>query len=213
MAQLRAGRLPLRLLQLVVGLTIFGFATSLMIRSGLGMLPWDVLHYGVAIHLPLSLGTIIILASLMVLLGWIPLWQAPGLGTIANAIWIGIATDATLLYLPQASTLAWQITFMLAGIVLNGVSTAMYIGAQLRPGPRDGLMTGFSRVTGGSIRLVRTGLEVVVVVAGWLLGGVVGLGTLLFAVGIGPITQFFLPFFTAALEVEGAEETVSAGAT
>ena len=198
-AQLRAGRLPLRLVQLFVGLTLFGFSMALMIQGGLGMLPWDVLHYGVATHLPLSIGTIIILVSLLVLLLWIPLRQSPGLGTLANAIWIGVATDASLLFLPTVSDLPWQLTFMLSGIVLNGVATAMYIGSQLGPGPRDGLMTGLSRVSGSSLRLVRTGIEVAVVLAGWLLGGVVGLGTLLYAVSIGPLTQFFLPAFIVDL--------------
>ena len=199
-AQLRAGRLPLRLVQLFVGLTLFGFSMALMIRGQLGMLPWDVLHYGVASHLPLSIGTIIIVVSLLVLLFWVPLRQSPGLGTIANAIWIGIATDVSLLFLPAVSNLPWQLSFMLGGIVLNGMATAMYIGSQLGPGPRDGLMTGLSRVTGSSLRLVRTGIEVVVVVAGWLLGGIVGAGTLLFAVSIGPLTQFFLPAFIVDLE-------------
>ena len=176
---------------------------SLMIRGGLGMLPWDVLHYGVARHVPLSIGTIIILTAVAVLLIWIPLRQRPGLGTVANAIWIGVATDATLLVLPEVEALPWQLAFMFGGIVINGAATAMYIGSQLGPGPRDGLMTGFARVTGRSIRLVRTGIEVAVVLGGWLLGGVVGIGTLLFAVSIGPLTQFFLPYFTVRLP--GAE--------
>ncbi|MEX2536227.1 MAG: hypothetical protein WD273_11590 [Trueperaceae bacterium] len=205
-AQLHAGKLPVRLVHLFVGLTIFGFSMSLMIRSQLGMLPWDVLHYGVATHLPLSIGTIIILASVAVLLFWIPLRQRLGLGTVANAIWIGIATDATLFFLPVAPNLAWQVAFMVSGVVLNAMATAMYIGTQLGPGPRDGLMTGLSRVTGKSLRLVRTGLEVVVVVAGWLLGGVVGLGTLLFALSIGPLIQFFLPSFIVDLGEEPIAE-------
>lgn len=184
----------------MVGLTLFGMSMSLMIRGGLGMLPWDVLHYGVATHVPLSIGTIIILTGVAVLLMWIPLRQAPGLGTVANAIWIGVATDATLLFLPAAPTFAWKLTFMLGGILLNGMATAMYIGSQLGPGPRDGLMTGLARMSGSSIRLVRTGIEVAVVVTGWMLGGVVGVATLLFAVTIGPVTQFFLPYFTVALD-------------
>ena len=200
LAQLRAGRLPLRLVQLFVGLTLFGFSMALMIRSQLGMLPWDVLHYGIATHLPLSIGTIIILASLLVLLFWIPLRQSPGLGTIANAVWIGVATDLSLYLLPPVTELPLQIVFMVAGTVLNGMATAMYIGTQLGPGPRDGLMTGLARITGLSLRLVRTGLEVVVVTVGWLLGGVVGLGTLLFALTIGPLIQLFLPGFIVGLE-------------
>ncbi|MEX2536295.1 MAG: hypothetical protein WD273_11935 [Trueperaceae bacterium] len=201
-AQLRAGRLSRRLLQLFIGLTLFGISMSLMIQGQLGMLPWDVLHYEMAIHLPLSIGTIIILAGLAVLLMWIPLRQLPGLGTVANAIWIGVATDVTLRYLPAAPNLPWHLTFVLAGIVLNGVATAMYMGSQFGPGPRDGLMTGLARVTGSSLRLVRTGIEVAVVAVGWLLGGVVGVGTLLFAISIGPLTQFFLPGFIVALDAD-----------
>ncbi|HEX7005344.1 MAG TPA: hypothetical protein VF168_14260 [Trueperaceae bacterium] len=200
LAQLRAGRLPLRLVQLFVGLSLFGFSMALMIRSQLGMLPWDVLHYGVATNLPLSIGTIVVIVSLVVLLLWIPLRQSPGLGTIANALWIGVATDVSLHFLPQAVGLPWQLLFMVAGTVLNGVATAMYIGTQLGPGPRDGLMTGLSRKSGLSLRLVRTGLEVVVVTVGWLLGGVVGVGTLLFALAIGPLIQYFLPAFIVELE-------------
>jgi uncharacterized membrane protein YczE len=113
-----------------------------------------------------------------------------------------VATDATLLYLPAAPTLAWQVAFMIAGILLNGVATAMYIGSQLGPGPRDGLMTGLARISGRSLRLVRTGIELVVVSGGWLLGGVLGPGTLLFALAIGPLTQFFLPYFTVALKAD-----------
>jgi uncharacterized membrane protein YczE len=214
-AQLRAGRMPRRLLQLFIGLSIFGASMSLTIRSGLGMLPWDVLHYGVASRLPLTIGTVIILTGLSVLLLWIPLRQALGLGTVANAIWIGIATDVALVYLPDPPTLAWQIAYMTVGIVLNGVATAMYIGSQLGPGPRDGLMTGLARVSGRSLRLVRTGIEVAVVLGGWLLGGVVGLGTFLFALSIGPLTQFFLPYMIVELPMgeEGRAPRVAEAVT
>src|SRR5690625_3942350 len=164
--QLRAGKLKRRLLQLFVGLSLFGVSMGFVIQAGLGVFPWDVLHYGLARHLPLSIGTIIIITGLLVLLAWIPLRQAPGVGTIANAIWIGVATDVTLLFLGPAEGLPLQIVYMLGGIALNGVATAMYIGSQLGPGPRDGLMTGLSRMTGRSIRLVRTALEVVVVAIG-----------------------------------------------
>lgn len=197
--QLRAGRLPLRLVQLMVGLTLFGLSMAMLIRAGLGMLPWDVLHYGVANHIPLSFGTVVVLVSFVVLLFWIPLREMPGLGTIANAVWIGIVADVALALLPAPSALAWQVVMMLAAIVLNGLSTAMYIGAQLGPGTRDGLMTGLARRLPVSLRLIRTGIEVVVVLVGWLLGGVVGVGTVLFALAIGPLTQFFLPLVVVRL--------------
>ncbi len=198
--QWRAGRLPRRLTQLFVGLSIYGLSMALIIRSQLGMLPWDVLHYGLASHLPLSIGTVVVLTALLVLLGWIPLRQAPGVGTVANAVWIGLALDVALRYLPEVSGLPWTLAFLFGGVLLNGLATAMYIGSQLGPGPRDGLMTGLARVSGRSLRLMRTGLEVAVVAVGWLLGGVVGLGTLLYALAIGPLTQAFLPAFVVRLE-------------
>lgn len=191
--QLRAGRLPRRLTQLMVGLTIFGFSMAMLIRAGLGMIPWDVFHYGVATHVPLSFGTIAILTALAVLLLWIPLRELPGLGTIANALWVGVSADAGLALLTTPDSLVAKILLMAAGIVLNAVATALYIGAQFGPGPRDGLMTGLARRLPVSLRLIRTGIEVVVVLIGWLLGGVVGVGTVLFALLIGPLTQLFLP--------------------
>lgn len=191
--QLRAGRLPRRLTQLFVGLTLFGLSMAMLIRGGLGMIPWDVFHYGVASHVPLSFGTIAILVALGVLLLWIPLREMPGLGTIANAIWVGISADIGLHLLSTPDALVLKIALMVGGIVLNAYSTALYIGAQFGPGPRDGLMTGLARRLPVSLRVIRTGIEVVVVAIGWLLGGVVGVGTVLFALSIGPLTQFFLP--------------------
>lgn len=193
LAQLRAGRLPRRLTQLFVGLSLFGASIALTIRSGLGVPPWDVFHYGAASHVPLTIGTVIVITGLAVLLAWIPLRQRPGLGTVANAVWVGVAADVTLHYLPAATVLPWQLGYLVSGVTLNGLATALYIGSQLGPGPRDGLMTGLARVTGRSLRLVRTTLEVTVVALGWLLGGIVGWGTLLYAVAIGPLTQAFLP--------------------
>lgn len=191
--QLRAGRLPRRLIQLFVGLWIFGFSMAMLIRGGLGMIPWDVFHFGVASHVPLSFGTIAIIVALFVLLLWIPLREMPGLGTVANAILVGIAADVGLAVLTTPDSLVLKIALMVGGILLNAFSTALYIGAQFGPGPRDGLMTGLARRLPVSLRVIRTGIEVVVVVIGWLLGGVVGLGTVLFALSIGPLTQFFLP--------------------
>lgn len=205
--QLRAGRLPRRVVQLVAGLWLYGVSIALMVRGVLGNMPWDVLHQGVARHLPLSLGTIIIGVSVVVLLLWIPLRQQPGLGTILNALLVGLAADTTLWLLAPGEGWGARLLLMGAGVVLNGVASAMYIGAQLGPGPRDGLMTGLAARTGWSLRLVRTGIEVAVIAIGWLLGGVVGIGTVLYAVAIGPITQALLPWFIVDLgEVSGRAE-------
>lgn len=217
LAQLRAGRLPRRLTQLFLGLSLFGLSISLMLHGGLGAMPWDVLHVGLAQRLPFTIGVVMVGVSLLVLLAWVPLRQMPGLGTIANAIWIGIAADLVLRVLPEASGLPWRIGYTLAGTALNGLATAMYIGSQLGPGPRDGLMTGLSRVTGRSLRLARTGIEIAVVSVGWLLGGVVGLGTLFYALAVGPLTQFFLPYFIvdlgqASSAQSAGEATAGAGA-
>lgn len=198
--QLRAGRLPLRLVTLMVGLSLFGLSMGMLIRGGLGMIPWDVLHYGVARHAPFSIGTIVIAVSAIVLLLWIPMREMPGLGTIANAIWVGISLDATLAVLPPVQNLPGQFALMVGGILLNAAATAMYIGAQLGPGPRDGLMTGLARLLPFSVRIIRTCIEVTVVVIGWLLGGVVGVATVVFALSIGPLTQAFLPWLVVPVD-------------
>lgn len=201
-AQLRAGRLPRRLVQLYLGLVLYGASLALLVRAGLGAAPWDVLHQGLARHLPMSLGQAIILVSLLVLLLWIPLREVPGLGTVSNALVIGLAADATLSLVGPLDDLAVRGVAMVAAVLLNGVATAAYIGAQLGRGPRDGLMTGLHRRTGLSIRLVRTALEVTVVVIGLLLGGTAGLGTVLYALAIGPVTQALLPTLVVALTAE-----------
>ncbi len=192
--QLRAGRLPRRLVQLFVGLSLYGGSMALMVRGHVGLDPWDVLHSGLTSRVPLSFGTVVILVGALVLLLWVPLRQWPGLGTVANVIWIGVATDLGLAWIDRPDGLTARIAMMVAGVVLNGLATALYIGSQLGPGPRDGLMTGLARRTGLSLRLVRTSLEVTVLAAGWLLGGVAGLGTVVYALAIGPLTQAFLPW-------------------
>lgn len=197
--QLRAGRLGLRIPQLVIGLALYGVSMALLIRGALGVMPWDVLHQGVARHLPVSFGQVVIVTSVVVLLLWIPLRQPPGLGTVANAVLIGLVVDPVLTWVAAPEGWVPRVALMLAGIVLNAMATAMYIGAQLGPGPRDGLMTGLARVSGRSIRLVRTLIEVAVVVVGFVLGGVLGLGTILYAVLIGPLTQAMLPWFVVPL--------------
>jgi len=199
LAQLRAGRLPRRLVQLLVGLGLYGVSLAMMVRGGLGLAPWDVLHSGLIRYVPLTLGQAVILTSFLVLVVWVPLREQPGLGTIANAVLVGVATDATLAVLDHPDALAADVALMVGGVVLCGAATAMYIGAQLGRGPRDGLMTGLHRRTGLSLRLVRTGLEVAVVVLGLVLGGALGAGTVLFALAIGPLAQAQLPFFLVEL--------------
>lgn len=198
--QLRAGRLGRRIPQLLVGLVLYGVSMALLVRATLGVMPWDVLHQGLAQHVPLSFGQVVIVTSLAVLLLWVPLRQAPGLGTLANAVVIGLVVDPVLGWLEAPEGWPARVGLLLLGVLLNGLATALYIGAQLGPGPRDGLMTGLSRRTGWSLRLVRTGLEVAVVVAGWLLGGVVGVGTVLYALAIGPLTQACLPWVVVPLD-------------
>lgn len=195
-AQLRAGRLGRRLTQLYVGLFLYGVSLALMVRGALGLAPWDVLHSGFIRHVPMSLGQAVVLFSFVVLVLWIPLKEMPGLGTISNAVVVGLSADATLAVLDRPDAIITRIALMVGGVVLCGFASALYIGAQLGRGPRDGLMTGLSRRTGLSLRLVRTGLEVAVVVIGLLLGGVLGVGTVAYALAIGPLTQLMLPWFT-----------------
>lgn len=198
-AQLRAGRLPRRLTQLYAGLVLYGVSLAFMVRGDLGLAPWDVLHSGFIRHVPITLGQAVILFSFVVLLLWIPLREVPGLGTVSNAIVVGLAADATLALLDRPDGVGWRIGLLVAGVLLNGLATAQYIGAQLGRGPRDGLMTGLARTTGRSLRLVRTALEVTVVLIGLLLGGALGLGTVVYALAIGPLTQLMLPFWTVEL--------------
>ncbi len=198
--QLRAGKLPRRLTQLMIGLTLYGLSMAMMIRGALGLDPWDVFHAGLASRVPLTFGQVTIVVGALVLVLWWPLRQWPGFGTIANVVVIGVAADVGLGLLSTPDAI-WARGLLLAfGIVLNGLAGGLYIGSQLGPGPRDGLMTGFARRTGLSIRVVRTTIEVVVLVVGWVLGGPVGVGTVLYAVTIGPLVQFFLPRLTVSLE-------------
>ncbi len=198
--QLRAGRLPRRLSQLVLGLTLYGVSMAMMIRSQLGLDPWDVLHYGLAHRLPITFGQVTMVVGALVLLLWLPLRQWPGVGTVANVVVIGLATDAALALVPEPAALLPRGALLVGGIVLNGLAGGLYIGSQLGPGPRDGLMTGFARRSGWSLRLVRTGIEVTVLSVGWLLGGVVGVGTVAYALLIGPLVQYFLPRVTVRLD-------------
>jgi uncharacterized membrane protein YczE len=184
-----------RLSQLFFGLALYAVSMAMQIRSGLGLNPWDVLHEGLARQTPLSFGVITAITGAVVLLLWIPLRQRPGVGTVANVVVIAAIVDVALALLHAPDALVARIALLVGGIVLNGVATAAYVGARLGPGPRDGLMTGLSARTGRSVRLVRTCIEVVVLACGWMLGGTVGIGTVLYALAIGPLTQAFLPFF------------------
>ena len=188
-----------RLAMLYLGLALYGASGALQVRSGLGLDPWDVLHQGIAFHTGLAIGTVSIIVGAVVLLGWIPLRQWPGLGTVSNVVLVGSSMNVTLALLPGGAPLPWRISEMLGGIVLCGLASGMYIGARFGPGPRDGLMTGLARRTGRSLRLVRVCIELIVLAIGWLLGGTVGVGTVLFAVSIGPLVQFFLPLFDTAV--------------
>lgn len=184
--------LTIRSVLLLAGLSGYGLSMALFVRAGLGLDPWDVFHQGLAKHTGLTIGGATALVGVVVLLGWIPLRNRPGVGTVANVIVISVVVDAALLVLPQPATLPVRTAMMVGAVVLNAVSTVMYIGAGMGPGPRDGLMTGLVARTGWSVRLVRTGIEVTVLATGWLLGGTVGVGTVVYALGIGPLVQLVL---------------------
>lgn len=198
MGRLRGDRPVRRLTQLYAGLLLYGFSMALLIEAGLGVMPWDVLHQGLAQRTGLTIGLITIIVGAAVLLAWLPLRQRPGIGTVSNVIVIGLAVDAALALLGAPEDLALRVGYLAAGIVLNGVATAAYIGARLGPGPRDGLMTGLVHHTGGSVRLVRTAIEVSVVAVGWALGGTLGVGTVGYALAIGPLVHVFLPWLMVA---------------
>jgi uncharacterized membrane protein YczE len=185
------------LVQLYVGLALYGASSALLVVSGLGLEPWNVLHQGLAELTGLTIGVVSIIVGAAVLLLWIPLRQRPGLGTVSNVFVVGLAMDGTLALVPDAHGLAVRIPLLLVGILLNGAATGLYISANFGPGPRDGLMTGLHRLTGRSIRLMRTAIEVAVVATGFALGGTVGIGTLLYALAIGPLAQLFLRVFAA----------------
>ncbi len=191
--QLRAGRLPRRVTQLLIGLVLYGFTMALMVRAGLGLDPWDVFHQGVARHVPLSFGQVVIVVGAAVLLLWIPLRQVPGLGTVLNVVIIGLAADAGLALVDPPEQMWLRVTVLVLSVVGNGLAGALYIGAHLGPGPRDGLWLGLVRRTGHSVRTLRTAIELTVLVVGFVLGGTVGVGTVLYALAIGPTVQFFLP--------------------
>lgn len=184
-----------RFIQLLAGLSLFGLGAALMVRAHLGLDPWNVFHQGLADLTGLSLGLLSILSGVVVMLLWIPLGQKPGLGTIMNILVIGLTLDLFLWLIPDFESLPVRAAALVAGLVLAGIGSAAYIGAGMGTGPRDGLMIGMNRRFGWSIRGARMLVEVVVLAAGWMMGGVVGVGTVAFALSIGPLVQFFLPWF------------------
>ena len=193
-----------RFIQLQIGLLLYGASLALMVRADLGLNPWSVLHQGLSERTGISLGMIVNLVGLLVLLVWIPLRQKPGVGTICNVLLIGTSADVALWALPPIEGLGLRIAFLAAAIVLNGAATAAYIGAGLGPGPRDGLTTGLVRITGWRIGWARTAIEVAVLAMGWLLGGVAGVGTVLYALANGPLVQWFMARFEIAPKAETA---------
>ena len=177
---------------LLLGLTGYGFSMAVMVRAGLGLDPWDVFHQGLSLRTGMTIGIASAVVGMVVLLAWIPLRNRPGIGTVANVIVIAVTVDAGLAILSTPTSLPIRVAMMVGAVVLNAISTVLDIGAGLGPGPRDGLMTGLVVRTGLSVRLVRTSIEATVLAVGWLLGGTVGVGTLLYAFSIGPLVQFFV---------------------
>jgi uncharacterized membrane protein YczE len=197
-----------RLAQLYGGLVLYGISSSLLVLAGLGLDPWDVFHQGLSRTFGLAIGTWAIIVGVLVLLLWIPLRQRPGIGTVSNVILVGLTMDVVLGHAGPPHAMAARIGCLVCGVLLNGVATGAYIGAGLGPGPRDGVMTGLAS-RGHSIRVVRTGLEVTVLATGWLLGGTVGVGTVLYALSIGPLAHVFIPLFARGRPTpDGALEAV-----
>jgi uncharacterized membrane protein YczE len=191
--ELQRRRLPRRLIQLYAGLVTFAFGEALIIQARLGVMSWDVLHQGLAKHLGLTIGQWSIIVGALVLLLWIPMREKPGLGTLSNVVVIGPALDLFLSWVPATTSMAWRVAMLMTGIFINGLATAAYIGARLGSGPRDGLMTGLVRLTRWPVGWIRTAIELSVVVAGFLLGGNLNVGTVIFVLTIGPIVHVLLP--------------------
>lgn len=195
MSSVRGRRLPRRSVQLLIGLFLYGIGIAFMVRGQIGAAPWDVLSQGITRHVPLSFGVVTILISIVVLLLWIPLRQRLGVGTVLNALLVGPSADVGLWLIPVDQPLWLRVCFFVIGLLVLSAATGLYIGANFGPGPRDGLMTGLHKQTGWRIWIVRTGIEIVVVAAGWALGGNVGVGTVAFALLVGPLCQYFMRVF------------------
>ncbi|WCB94644.1 hypothetical protein DSM104299_03382 [Baekduia alba] len=185
-----------RLTQLYAGLVLYGFSGALVLLSGLGNFPWDVLHQGLEVQTGIGTGLWVDIVGALLLIAWIPLRQTPGLGTVSNVIVLGLVVQVMLSLFDQPHDVATRVVLLLSGILLNGVATGLYIGARFGTGPRDGLMVGLAARTGCSLRAVRTILELTVLATGILLGGTFGAGTLLYALAIGPLAQVFVPLLT-----------------
>jgi len=184
-----------RLVQLLLGLALYGVAIVLLVRADLGLDPWNVLNQGVVARTGWPFGATVIALGVMILLLWLPLRQRPGFGTIANIILVGLMVDWVMPLIATPGGLWGKALMLAAGIITTAVATGCYLGAAMGPGPRDGLMTGVVDRTGWSVRIVRTAIELTVLTVGWLLGGKVGLGTVVYALAIGPMIQVFLPLF------------------
>lgn len=208
MNRLRGRRMPRRIVQLLIGLFLYGIGIAFMIRGEIGAAPWDVLSQGISLQVPLTFGVITILVSIVVLLLWLPLRQRYGIGTLLNALLVGPSADVGLLVIPTGQPLWLRVVFFVVGLLVLSAATGLYIGAHFGPGPRDGLMTGLHKRTGWPIWIVRTGIEIVVVAVGWSLGGNVGIGTLAFALLVGPLCQYFMRIFS----VQIAPRPTAAGA-
>jgi uncharacterized membrane protein YczE len=177
---------------LLLGLVGYGFSMAMMVRAQLGLDPWDVFHQGLSMKTGMTIGVASAVVGVAVLLAWIPLRNKPGIGTVSNVIVIAVVVDSGMAILHTPTSMWARIAMMVGAVVLNAISTVLYIGAGYGPGPRDGLMTGLVVRTGLSVRLIRTSIEATVLAIGWLLGGTVGVGTVLYAFGIGPLVQFFV---------------------
>lgn len=208
MSRVRGRRMPRRIVQLLIGLFLYGIGIAFMIRGEIGAAPWDVLSQGISLHVPLTFGVITILTSVVVLLLWLPLRQRYGIGTLLNALLVGPSADVGLFVIPTGQPLWLRVGFFVIGLLVLSAATGLYIGAHFGPGPRDGLMTGLHKRTGWPIWIVRTGIEIVVVAVGWSLGGNVGIGTLAFALLVGPLCQYFMRIFS----VQIAPRPTAAGA-
>ena len=184
-----------RAVRLLAGLVLFGLAMALLLESGTGLDPWNVFHQGVSDHTGITIGQVTVLSSLALLALWVPLRQRPGIGTVANALIVGPVVDLGIAWIPAAHGAAEQIAFMVTAILAAAIATGLYVGAGWGPGPRDGLMTGLA-ARGIPVGVARAGIELTVLVAGWLLGGTVGLGTVAFALAIGPLVHRTLPLLS-----------------
>ena len=199
-----------RITQLLVGLVLYGFAISMMVRAGIGVSPWDVLSQGITKQTGIPFGWVTNIVGALVLLLWIPIRQKPGIGTILNVLLVGTSAQLGLMVLPALHSLALQVLLFAGGLSLLAVATGLYIGAGFGPGPRDGLMTGAHKRFGWPIWIVRTAIELTVLGIGWLLGGDVGVGTIAFALLIGPMVNLTLPLLRVPLPVPVAKEEVPA---